>query len=146
MDAMENALKFRVLFLVHGDEDIEALTHRTKRLTMQALCKTEGLGAKVAQRLFTESGNDWILKPSLEEGSGGWLFFYPVELLQANEDAGNPLCVYWPNASMAYARVPYDEWRRLRAEGYVWRPDPNKIAKGPRSQWDRLLELEPEDE
>jgi hypothetical protein len=69
---------------------------------------------------------------------GGWVFFYPIELLSPDHsmsEVGNPDFVYWPDADGNYAQVPWGEWIASRRQGHVWRPT---TMHRPRSVWERL--------
>lgn len=137
IDAMLNGLKQRVMFLVDSDipnEDIERLTDKTKRLSFQAL--VQQFGDDAARKFFVVSENPWLLRTTF----GGWVFFYPNEVLTPQtsmESLGTPDFVYWSNAEGVYARVPWQVWANLREAGNVLRPAPQA---GPKSVWERLLD------
>jgi hypothetical protein len=138
IDAVLDGLKHGVVFLVDNDietEDVERLVKKTERLAFDALVQT--FGDESARKFFVKSENAWILRTTF----GGWVFFYPIEVLTAQtsmQDVGDPQFVYWPDASGEYARVPWMQWLSLRERGNVWRPTSMSRASGPRSVWERL--------
>ena len=137
IDAVLDGLKHGVIFLVDIEEsdaqDVGPLVKKTERLAFDALVKQ--FGTETARKFFVKSENEWILRTAF----GGWLFFYPIEVLTPQtslEDVGKPDFVYWPDADGRYERVPWIQWLSMRVGGHVWRPKSN--AKGPRSVWDRI--------
>lgn len=141
VNAMTDALKSRVLFLVTSTENIERLVARTTRLTLQLV--RDQLGVTDPSKVFVPTENQWLLKTSF----GGFLFFYPAELLTPDMDSGSPEWVYWPSAGGGkHVRVPAYEYLRLRQQGNVWRPVPPKpgVKPGKRSVWDHIAD--PDDE
>jgi hypothetical protein len=141
IDALASAVesKVGVVLLVAGSDLTTFYVERARRIACQHIRDNFGAGAE--KGLFDLSSNDWLLSLS----TGGWLLFYPVDLLQVDYDVRNPKYVYWANSSNVYERISYEEWRRLRAEGHVIRPKVHTSGvdtDGPRTSWDRLLDDE----
>jgi hypothetical protein len=141
IDAVLNALKHGVVFLVDSEiepEDVERLVQKTEKLAAGVIAKQ--FDAQTAAKFFTRSENPWILRTTF----GGWVFFYPIEMLTPQTsmgDIGVPEFVFWPDADGKYARVPWQQWLGIREAGdYVWRPTSPIRSKGgkPRSVWERL--------
>ena len=137
IEAVLDGLKHGVIFLVDNDvdntDDVDRLVKKTERLAFEALVKQ--FGDEAARKFFVQSENAWILRTTF----GGWVFFYPIEILTPDTsmgDVGQPDFVYWPDANGKYARVPWHQWTTLRESGNVWRP--GSTAAGPRSVWERL--------
>lgn len=139
IDAVLDGLKQGVVFLVDTDmdhEDVGRLAKKTERLAFDAL--VQQLGDEAARKFFVKSENAWILRSTF----GGWVFFYPIEVLTPETsmaEVGQPDFVYWPDADGNYARVPWNHWVAVREHGNVWRPTSAARAMGgPRSVWERL--------
>jgi hypothetical protein len=135
IDAVLDGLKQRVVFLVDDDdaEHVEGLVKKTERIAFRAL--VQQFGDSAARKFFATSENPWILRTTF----GGWVFFYPIELLTPQTsmaEIGQPDFVYWPDARGTYARMPFHQWAQLRDAGNIWRPDPSN--HGPRSVFERL--------
>ena len=139
IDAVLDGLKQGVVFLVDDkidSSDVERLAQKTERLALAAL--VEQFGTEAASKFFAKSDNPWILRTSF----GGWVFFYPIEVLtpeMSMAGVGAPDFVYWPDAKGNYERVPWIQWSAVRGRGNVWRPTSDaRAAGGPRSVWERL--------
>jgi len=139
IETVLDALHQGVIFLVASEiepEDVERLVKKTSRLATGAIFTK--FGKEASSKFFLPSDNSWVLKTAF----GGWIFFYPVEVLTPTasmEQLGDPDFVYWPDVEGAYARVPYPQWTSLRQRGDVYRPT-GPQPKGPRSIWQRLAE------
>ncbi len=139
IDAVLDGLKQGVVFLVDSEiepEDVERLAKKTERLAFNALAGQ--FGDEAARKFFVKSENPWILRTTF----GGWVFFYPIEMLTPETsmgEVGHPDFTYWPDAEGNYARVPWVQWLTMREHGNIWRPSPHARALGgPRSVWERL--------
>ncbi len=125
----------RVLFLHASSADrTPVLATRARRLAVDRI--RERYGDDASRALFSASDNPWLLKPS----TGGWLLFYPSDVINADDDVENPTTVYWPNDKGQYAKVTYDTWRKSRRAGNILRPRGKREPEGPRTMWDRLLD------
>jgi hypothetical protein len=75
--------------------------------------------------------------------NGGWVFVWPADDMDANEEIGQPQFVYWPSEGGAYEKVTYDLWKLNRLAGTIYRPmtvaTPKKKTPGRPTAWDRLL-------
>jgi len=139
IDAMADAVeKGKVLFLVDGKDEIKDTVRRTQRLAEAKV--RDRLGAEGAKRLFTFSGNDWLLKTC----TGGWLFFYPIGEIRADDEVNEPSWVFWPTEKGIYTRISYTEWQTARRAGHSWCPTGKRPVApkktGPKTAWDRLLD------
>lgn len=144
IDAVLASLKHGVIFLVDNEalaiggktDEMDCLVKKTEKLAFKAL--SEQFGEDAARKFFVKSENPWILRTAF----GGWIFFYPIEVLTPETsmvEIGEPDFVYWPDADGTYARVPWVQWSTIRERGNVWRPtSAARAAGGPRSVWDRL--------
>lgn len=139
IEAVLDGLKHGVVFLVDNEMDpaeVDRLSKKTEKLAFEAL--VQQFGAEAARKFFVKSENAWILRTTF----GGWVFFYPIEILTPDTsmgEVGHPDFVYWPDADGNYARVPWVQWITMREAGNVWRPTSHARALGgPRSVWERL--------